>query len=190
MVLAHGAGAPMDSEFMESVTAGLVGDGLRVVRFEFPYMVERRQSGKKRPPNTAKILLQTYREVIGQLGSPQDLVIGGKSMGGRIASMVADECSVGGLLCLGYPFHPPGAPDKLRTQHLQDIRTPTLIVQGERDAFGRREEVSGYHLDPRLQLAWIDDGDHSLKPRKASGFTLEGNLRACVQVAIKFIHGL
>ena len=190
VILAHGAGAPMDSEFMEFVATRLGDAHVRVVRFEFPYMAERRKTGRKRPPNTAKVLLESYRQVVEQVGCPADLVLGGKSMGGRIASMLVDAISARGLLCLGYPFHPPGARDRLRVEHLQALETPALIVQGERDTFGTREEVSGYPLDRRIQIAWIDDGDHSFKPRKKSGHTLEGNLQACVAAASTFIGGL
>ncbi|MCB9872487.1 MAG: alpha/beta hydrolase, partial [Planctomycetes bacterium] len=136
LVLAHGAGAPLDSPFLEQTTASLVERGLRVARFEFPYMAERRDGGRRRPPDPAVRLLATYREVVAQLGSASDLVLGGKSLGGRIASMVADELGARGLVCLGYPFHPPAHPNRLRTAHLLALRTPTLIVQGERDPFG------------------------------------------------------
>ena len=126
IALAHGAGAAMDSAFMQAFGEGLAARGLRCVRFEFPYMAERRVDGKKRPPNRAPILIETWRAVIGHLG-PQNLIIGGKSMGGRIASMVARELEdegtpVKGLVCLGYPFHPPGKPEKAaeRLAHLLD----------------------------------------------------------------------
>src|ERR1700683_2872759 len=103
------------------------------------------------------------------------LVIGGKSMGGRIASLVADDAGVDGLVCLGFPFHPVGKPDKLRVEHLGKIKTPTLIVQGERDPFGSREEVAGYKLSAAVRIEWLVDGDHSFKPRKSSGRTEERN---------------
>lgn len=175
---------------MNVVSQGLAAARIRVVRFEFPYMVERRRTGKKRPPNPARQLLQTYRDVVATLGNPECLVIGGKSMGGRMASLLADELEVGGLLCLGYPFHPPGAADKLRTEHLEKLTTPALFVQGERDTFGCREEVAGYRIDRRIRMAWMPDGDHSFKPRKRSGHTLEGNLEACVVAAAEFVRCL
>lgn len=190
LVLAHGAGAPMDSDFMNDVAEGLAAHKIRVVRFEFPYMAERRRTGRKKPPNTAKILTETWGEVIAQLRRPERLVIGGKSMGGRIASMVADEQGVRGGCCLGYPFHPPGRPDKLRTEHLEDLATPTLIVQGERDTFGTREEVDAYDLSEAIELAWMPDGDHSFKPRKKSGYTMEQNLEACVESIVQFVAAL
>ena len=174
-VLAHGAGAPMDSPAMEAFAEGLADRGWTVARFEFPYMRARRTEGKRRGPDRAPVLLDTWRAVIAQLeGTP--LVIGGKSMGGRIASMVADECSVGGLVCLGYPFHPPGKPEKLRTEHLRDLQTPALIIQGTRDPFGKPEEVETYDLSSRIRVEWLEDGDHSFKPRKKSGRTEAQNI--------------
>lgn len=175
LVLAHGAGAPMDSPFMNHMADAVANAGWRVVRFEFPYMAERRATGKKKPPNRAPILLDTWRALIAEAGADR-LVIGGKSMGGRIASMVADETGVRGLVCLGYPFHPPGKPEKLRTEHLADLKTPALILQGERDPFGRRDEVAAYALSKAITLDWLPDGDHSFKPRKKSGHTEDGNL--------------
>src|SRR5690606_13256540 len=135
LVLAHGAGAPMDSGFMAAFAKGLGERGLRVARFEFPYMAQRRETGKRRPPDREAILLQTWREVVEELGGGPSCVIGGKSMGGRMASMVADEVGARGLVCLGYPFHAPGRPEKPRSEHLRSLRTPGLIVQGTRDPF-------------------------------------------------------
>ncbi len=169
VILAHGAGAPMDSPFMTTIADLLAARGMAVVRFEFPYMAGRRSDDKKRPPDRAPVLLDAWRHHIQHWRdrSPSTrLMIGGKSMGGRIASMVADEMSVDGLVCLGYPFHPPGKPDKLRTDHLQNLKTPTLIVQGDRDPFGTRAEVLQYDLSSAITVQWIDDGDHDLSPRK------------------------
>ena len=114
---------------------GLAAAGWRVARFEFPYMAERRRSGQKRPPDREPVLRETWLRVITRLGR-EGLVIGGKSMGGRIASLLADEAKVAGLVCLGYPFHPTGKSDQLRVEHLRTIQTPTFIAQGTRDPFG------------------------------------------------------
>ena len=190
IALAHGAGAPMDSPFMATIAAGLAATGLRVARFEFPYMNRRRIDGTRRPPDRAPVLLETWRAVIATLG-PGRLVIGGKSLGGRIASMLADEAGVRGLVCLGYPFHAPGKPvTPERLTHLATLATPTLIVQGERDALGARAEVAGYTLSPAIHIAWMTDGDHSLKPRKASGMTEADNLAAAVEAVVAFAGGL
>lgn len=129
---AHGAGAGMDTPFMEFFAQGLGKRGFRVVRFEYPYMVSQRSTGRKKPPDREPVLLQTWLSVVDKLGR-DGLIIGGKSMGGRIASLVADEAEVAGLVCLGYPFHPVGEPEQLRVAHLESIKTPTLIVQGERE---------------------------------------------------------
>ena len=189
LVLAHGAGAPMESEFMDFFAAGLAANGIRVARFEFPYMVIRREDGKRRPPDRAPVLLGTYLQVAAELG-PDNLVIGGKSMGGRIASMVADEAGAAGLVCLGYPFHPPGKPEKLRTEHLAGLKTPALILQGERDPFGRRAEVEGYALSKSIAVDFLADGDHDLKPRKASGRTRKENWAEAVARIAGFVDGL
>ncbi|MGB5286064.1 MAG: alpha/beta family hydrolase, partial [Polyangiales bacterium] len=130
------------------------------------------------------------QKAIDLVGPPGEVVIGGKSMGGRIATMIADEVSVAGVLCLGYPFHPPGKPGRLRTAHLGTMTTPTLIVQGTRDRFGTEEEVATYSLSPSIELAWIQYGDHSFKPRKKSGRTLEQNLEAAATAAVGFIQCL
>ena len=189
IALAHGAGAPMDTPFMAAFADGLAGRGFRVVRFEFPYMAERRLTGKKRPPNTARVLTETWRAVIDVLSS-ENLIIGGKSMGGRYASMVADTAGVRGLVCLGYPFHPAGKPDRLRIEHLQSITTPTLILQGTRDTLGYREEVANYGLSPAITLHWLEDGDHGLKPRKKSGRTERQNWDEAVNAFAEFAAAL
>ena len=120
-LFAHGAGAPMDSPFMNRVAQGLAASGVRVIRFEFPYMQRRRDAGKRGAPDPPQVLMQSFRDAIDQFGGGSRLVIGGKSLGGRIASMVADEARVLGLTCFGYPFHPPGRPEKMRTKHLETL---------------------------------------------------------------------
>ena len=171
---------------MNAFAQGLAKHGLRVVRFEFPYMAARRETGKRRPPDREPVLRETWHRVIDSVKS-KTLFIGGKSMGGRIASLVADEAEVAGLICLGYPFHPTGKPEQLRIEHLKSIRTPTLIVQGERDPFGNREEVAGYKLSKHVRVHWLPDGDHSFKPRKASGRTLEENWEEGIDAVTSFI---
>ncbi|HEX3131040.1 MAG TPA: alpha/beta fold hydrolase [Thermoanaerobaculia bacterium] len=187
VVLAHGAGAPMDSTFMNVMARGLAERGLRVARFEFPYMRHRREGRGTRPPDREPVLLQAWRDAVEALGGGDQVVIGGKSMGGRMASLVADELGVRGLVCLGYPFHPPGKPESLRVKHLEPLRTPTLIVQGTRDALGSRDEVEGYKLSPAIRIVWLEDGDHSFKPRVASGHTEAGHLKAAVEAVAEFV---
>ena len=186
-LFAHGAGAPMDSPFMQRVAEGVAASGVRVIRFEFPYMQRRRETGKGGAPDPPRILMQSFRDAIEEVGGGKRLVIGGKSMGGRIASMVADDAAVLGVVCLGYPFHPPGKPEKTRTEHLENLRTPTLILQGTRDSFGLPEEIRAYKLSPAIRIEWIEDGDHSFKPRARSGRTEADNVGAAIALVAEFI---
>lgn len=158
LVLTHGAGGGMRTPFMASVAREVAAAGIRVVRFEFDYMAQ-----KKKRPDSTEVAMQKWRDVVEELGGGPKLFIGGKSFGGRMASMVADELSVRGLVCLGYPFHPPGQKDKLRTEHLKTMKTPTLIVQGTKDAFGNRGEVEKYKLSRSIEIAWVEGADHSFR---------------------------
>ena len=183
ILLAHGAGAPMDSASMEATAKALAAAGFRVARFEFSYMAARRTEAGRKPPPRAETLNPEYKAAIEKLGARGPLIIGGKSMGGRVASMVADELfaagRIAGLLCLGYPFHPPAKPEQLRTKHLAGLKTPALIVQGTRDEFGTSDEVAGYDLSGQIELFWLEDGDHDLKPRKSiSGFSAADHLKS------------
>lgn len=183
IVLAHGAGAPMDLGSMTQYAQALAEAGFRVARFEFGYMAARRDgTGNRPPPSPANKLIAEYLAAISNVEKTGKLIIGGKSMGGRMASMIAEkqfkEGKIAGLLCLGYPFHPPGNPEKLRTDHLAPLTVPTLICQGERDPFGTRDEVAGYPLSGSTEVFWLTDGDHDLKPRKASGFSHKDHINA------------
>lgn len=189
-LFAHGAGAGMENGWMTDFAERLAGHGIRVARFEFAYMAARRQ-GLRKPPPRAETLVGEFRDAVATVGA-QRLFIGGKSMGGRVASMVADELfeagTIAGLVCLGYPFHPPGTPDALRTAHLLTLKTPTLICQGTRDQFGTIEEVPGYGLSPAIELHWLEDGEHGFKPRvKISGRTNEQNLAEAASAVASFI---
>ena len=191
LVLGHGAGAAMDSAGMNDAARVIASRGIRVARFEFAYMAGRRE-GVRKPPPRADTLLGEYRDVVAQAAVDGPVFIGGRSMGGRVASMVADELheagTVLGLVCLGYPFHPPGKPEQLRTAHLEHLATPALIVQGTRDEFGTRDEVSGYALSPSIDLVWLEDGDHGLRPRKAvSGFTYAQHLESMADAVAGFV---
>ncbi|WP_421591268.1 alpha/beta family hydrolase [Shinella sp. M27] len=181
LLLAHGSGAPMDSAAMNAAATALAAEGLRIARFEFSYMAARRIDGSRKPPPKAETLNPEFQAAVAALGARGPLVIGGKSMGGRVASMVADtlhaDGKAAGLLCLGYPFHPPEKPAQLRTAHLMDLKVPTLICQGTRDPFGTKDEVPGYGLPERIRILWLEDGDHDLKPRKSlSGFSAADHL--------------
>ena len=172
LVLAHGAGAPLDSDFMRVVAQAIGDGGMRVCRFNFVYMEQR-----KKAPDRQPVLEETYTAVLDQVrGRHKSVVVGGKSLGGRIASLiVAGGTNADGLVFLGYPLHPPGRPDRIRKEHLTDITVPMLFVEGTRDPFcplDTLEEVRG-ELTAPTELVVIDDGDHSLKVRKSSGRSTE-----------------
>ena len=194
LALAHGAGVGMDSPFMAGMAERLAERGVRVARFEFGSMAARRSDGKKRPPPAQTTLLAEFRAVVAALGGPGGVFVGGKSMGGRMASLLAAEQEqagqpVAGALALGYPFHPPGKPEKLRTDHLRALATPMLVCQGERDSFGTAQEVPDYPLSQAVRLVWLPDGDHDLKPRKASGHSQEANWTAAADAVAAFMRG-
>ena len=194
-ILAHGAGKGMASPFMDTVAKGVAQAGVRVVRFHFPYMEEMVRTGKRRPPNGGRILRACYSELITHCiekeGCPRSrIIIGGKSMGGRIASMIADEQQIAGVVCLGYPFHPPRKPDVLRTEHLKTLTTPTLICQGERDPFGGKAEGFQDIVSTAVRFHWLADGNHNFTPRKQSGHSEEGNLQEAIRAVRGFIQGL
>jgi len=191
---AHGAGAGMMTPFLVAIAAALTERGIATLRFEFAYMAGRRPGGAKKPPPRAERLMDEYVAAARAAPKGLPLLIGGKSMGGRVASLVADrlfgEGLIAGLICLGYPFHPPNKPAQLRTAHLKDLTCPTLIVQGERDPFGNRAEVEGYALSGAIRLTWAADGDHDLGPRAASGHTRRGNLAAGADAIAAFAKGI
>ena len=189
-LFAHGAGAPLDSNFMQAVTHGLASKGIRVIRFNFPYMQQRVDNGTRRPPERAPKLIAQFKSVIESINQP--MVIGGKSMGGRMASLVASETDevnqhIKAIACLGYPFHPAAKPDQLRTEHLPLIKQPLLIIQGDRDKLGSRQEVASYQLPPSIQWHWLVDGDHDFKPRVKSGFNHQQHIDHTIEVLADFI---
>lgn len=191
-LFAHGAGAPMDSTFMQQAAAAIAARGVEVVRFEFPYMAARRAEGRRRPPDRAEKLLACWSELIHHYaGENLPLFIGGKSMGGRMATLwAADnyENLCRGLVCFGYPFHPPGKPEKLRVDHLAACQMPLQIIQGERDALGSREEVAVYGLDPSIGLHWLAAADHDLKPLRSSGHSHAEHIDTAAEVAMAFMR--
>ncbi|MCC7396169.1 MAG: alpha/beta fold hydrolase [Planctomycetes bacterium] len=181
VVLAHGAGSGMRHEFLQAVAAGFAAAGLAVVRFEFAY----RAAGHRRPDPMPQ-LLQRLRETVA-LAAPRRLVLAGKSMGGRVATMLADELGAASTVVFGYPFHPPKQPAKVRTAHLATLRTPTLILQGERDPFGTPADVAGYCLPPSITVRWFADGDHSLVPRQRSGHHAADHFQSAMAAAVAFV---
>ena len=172
LILAHGAGADQRSGFMVAFANALAERGIDIVTFNFLYSEHRR-----RIPDPNGRLETCWRAVIeaerGRMASDDKLAIGGKSMGGRIASQVAADGAgdLAGLVFLGYPLHPPGRPDRLRSAHLRDVRAPMLFVQGTRDAFGTPAELQPIvsPLEPAADLFVVEGGDHSFKVPRSAG---------------------
>lgn len=187
VILAHGAGAGMESDFMQIAAERLAALGLEVVRIEFPYMQKSREDGKRRPPDKIDKLLTYFTQVIAYYSDERPLYLAGKSMGGRVASMLLEQSSARAAFVFGYPFHPRGKPDSLRTEHLKVLAKPLFILQGERDPMGSFDEVSGYNLSPSVALTWLGDGDHDLKPRVRSGFTQEEHLATAFDAIKRFV---
>lgn len=199
VVFAHGAGANMSHEFMSDITQRLNDASINVLRFNFPYMDKRALLGKKYPPDRMPKLLACYRDVIEYVGTQADisnlpLFIGGKSMGSRAAASLFSTPEmletnllnkIEGVFCLGYPFHPTKKPEKLRLEPLLLASKPILIVQGDRDTLGSEDEISAYQLPEHCQCVFLEDGDHSLKPRVKSGFTYPAHMqRAANEISI------
>ena len=192
LILGHGAGAGQTSDFIMSFASGLTARGIDMVTFNFLY----REQGRRIPDPNDK-LEACYRAVIEavreQMNSGRDaLAIGGKSMGGRIASQVA-AAGIGdlaGLVFLGYPLHPPGRPDRLRAKHLSDIKAPMLFVQGSRDAFGTPDELRPIvtPLEPPADVYPVEGGDHSFKVRKGAGVSQEDIYRAIQDHIAAWLH--
>jgi len=204
VIFAHGAGANMSHEFMDEISSLFNGAGINVLRFNFPFMDKRALTGIKYPPDRMPKLLLCYEEVIGyaveKLASNElPLFIGGKSMGSRVAAtLVADPTELNSYLlnkisavfCLGYPFHPAKKPDKLRLEPLINANKPVLIVQGDRDTLGNKAEIIDYKLAKHCQCIFLEDGDHSLKPRVKSGFTQQAHMNRAVEEIVHFIDQL
>ncbi|UNP89333.1 alpha/beta fold hydrolase [Aeromonas encheleia] len=186
ILLAHGAGAGMEHDFFTRLSALLAGPDIEVIRFNFPYMSKRALDGKRRPPDRQPVLLAHWREMVQQFAHPR-LFLAGKSMGGRMAAEICDEMNAAGLLILGYPFHPPAKPDSWRGEVLKQIKTPTLLLQGERDTFGSRAELADFPFSPAVSVHWLTDGDHGFKPRKASGVSEQENLQQAADQMRRFI---
>lgn len=167
LILAHGAGAGQKSAFMVAAARALTERGVTTATFDFPYIA----AGRK-VPDRAPVLEQAWRDAIGEAAAHRDfaglpMAIGGKSMGGRIASQVAaaGPLPITALVYLGYPLHPPGKPEQRRDAHLPDIKVPMLFVQGSRDPFGTADEIRQLlpRLAPATELYEVREGDHSFK---------------------------
>ncbi|PFG09122.1 MULTISPECIES: alpha/beta family hydrolase [unclassified Marinobacter] len=209
MVIAHGAGAPADSDYMEQLIMALDDVGISSVRFEFPYMQERRADGRKRPPDRQPGLLDSFALALKRAKDelPPDCFVmaGGKSMGGRMASLLAQSANIGkssdpgfnsnlfksnpidGVVCYGYPFHPPGKLDRWRTEHLADITCPLLIVQGTRDPFGKPAELETQSAAlANCELRWLEGGNHDFQPLARQPETQNDLIRQAAQLTRQF----
>lgn len=189
VILAHGAGAGADSDFMQQLSDRFASLKIRVYRFNFGYMQKAIDEARRRPPTKIEGLQAEYLSVFNQISANTCLPvwIGGKSMGGRVASMIANDSDCAGVLCFGYPFHPPGKPEKLRVTHLETLAKPMLVVQGERDTFGNSNDIASYQLPSNIHIHMLTDGDHSLKPRKSSGISYDSHIQAATDSAVKFM---
>ena len=188
LILAHGAGQGMDSDFMLAYDKALNGYGVGVTRFNFPYMQRMTKEARRLPPDRMPKLIEAFKAEVQAHENESALFIGGKSMGGRVASLICDELeSVKGCICLGYPFHPPGKPEKLRTEHLLTQKKPTLILQGTRDPFGKPDEIASYELSEQVQVSYLESGEHSFKPIKSSGFTQQELIEKAAELAAEYM---
>ena len=189
LLFVHGAGSGQDSLFMRQFAASVAANGIQLITLDFAYMREMNVEGRRRPPPKVERLVDElkywYELIAAESDSP--LWIGGKSMGGRVASMLAAQQHVDGLIITGYPFHPPRSPDKLRLAHWAAVVAPSLILQGERDPFGRRHEVEGYVLPGNVQVEWLPTGDHDFKPLRSSGLEPFALLQQAAQKASGFM---
>ncbi|WP_052383921.1 alpha/beta family hydrolase [Litchfieldella xinjiangensis] len=170
-LMAHGAGAGSDSAFLVALRERLAEEGVQTLAIEFEYMQRMRRENRRRPPPRVDMLvdeLSRWCDIVSRTGAPP-VWLGGKSMGGRVASLLAARDGAPGLILCGYPFHPPGKPERTRLDHWPDLRCPTLVLQGTRDPFGRRDEVERYALPTVAHMHYLEDGEHDWKPRKASG---------------------
>lgn len=169
LLLCHGAGAGHDSMFLTRLRQRLAAAGIQVVAVEFGYMTKMRREGTRRPPPKIDTLvdeLAEWRRVLTSADTAVPLWLGGKSMGGRVASLLASRSGAAGLVLCGYPFHPPGKPERLRLDHWPAIDCPLMLLQGTRDPFGCREEVENYTLPAHVECHFLEGGDHDWKPPK------------------------
>jgi len=192
VLLAHGAGADMNAAALVTVADALADAGVPSLRFNFPY-----RAAGRRAPDRAPVLEVAVREAAAELArrtrlTPDRLVLGGRSMGGRICSMVAAADTALGLVLLGYPLHPPGKAQQLRVEHFARLRMPVLFASGTRDAFGAPAELEreAKRIRGRVSFHWVETGDHGFKPLKASGLTAADALSGVAAAVVDFVAGL
>jgi len=201
VLFAHGAGADMQHAFMTELSQQFSMLGLTVIRFNFPYMIKRAVDGVKRPPDRMPMLINHFCEVLNSeqvqtVITNQPIYLAGKSMGCRVALSVLGNASlfaqyatqIKGAICLGYPFHAIGKPEKLRLNPINECLKPILIIQGERDKLGDKTAVLSYQLPNQCQVHFINDGDHDLKPRIKSGYCYQQQLQLAMLKIKSFVH--
>lgn len=190
IIFAHGAGVMMDAPWMTTMAKGLARCGFGVVRFEFPYMQKRRKDGRRRPPDRMPQLVQCMLDVIQEASArwpDKPIILAGKSMGGRVALHCSRFTPCRAVVVFGYPFHPRGDAGRVRLELLREICAPVLIVQGERDPFGRREEVTTYAMDPSVDIRWLPAADHDFRPLKSSGIGMDLLQTQACEYALEFV---
>jgi len=196
VLLAHGAGADMHARALTAFADALTAAKIPVLRFNFPYM-----TAQKKAPDRAPVLDAAMREAARELArrtklAPERLVLGGRSMGGRYASLAvgaaADPLPARGLLMLGYPLHPAGKPENLRVEHFPRIIVPVLFVSGTRDSLAGQAELQQHarNITGPVEYHWIESADHGFKPLKASGLTVDAALSAAGAAAVDWVHRL
>jgi uncharacterized protein len=196
VLLAHGAGADMHAAALTTVADALADARIPSLRFNFPYKAAGRRA-PDRPPVLDASVREATAELARRTGLPAErLVLGGRSMGGRICSLVAadpvDPVAALGLTLLGYPLHPPGRADALRVDHFKRLTMPVLFASGTRDAFGTPAELKRHakKVKGRVVFHWVDTGDHGFKPLKASGLTAAAALQGVARAVVEFVGGL
>jgi len=192
VLLAHGAGADMHHATLTTVADALADARIPSLRFNFPYRAAGRRA-PDRPPVLEAAVRDAAAELARRTKLPLDrIVYGGRSMGGRIGSIVAAADGALGLVLLGYPLHPPGHPEKLRVEHFAKLRMPVLFVSGTRDAFGTPTELKRHakKIKGPVSFHWIETGDHGFKPLKSSGLTVDGVLAVVASEVVRFVRSL
>jgi predicted alpha/beta-hydrolase family hydrolase len=196
VLLAHGAGAGMDAPALARFAEALAAAGVPSLRFHYPY-----RSAGRRAPDRAPVLAAATRQAAAELVRraklpPERVVLGGRSMGGRYCSLLAadpDDPFPGlGLVLLGYPLHPPGKPDRARSEHFPRLRLPVLFVSGDRDTLARADllEEHARLIPGPVTLHWVPTADHGFRPLRREGHTFDGVLDDAAAETVTWVRAL